>query len=106
MPGETAAPGTSAGKTGTPLNQKAGIPFQVTVKAVDANWHPAFSWHEVYLESRPPGDGSGFKWAPQLAHGSYSFTFTNTTAGTFNIWAVDNADNTKNDLGSSYTVDP
>src|SRR5439155_1727485 len=38
-PGETAAPGTSTGKTGTPLAQTAGTAFNVTVNAVDANWN-------------------------------------------------------------------
>src|SRR5207244_324328 len=39
VPGETAAPGTANGKTGTPLAQTAGTAFNVTVNAVDANWN-------------------------------------------------------------------
>ena len=39
MPGETAAPGTASGKTGTPTARAAGAPFTVTVNAVDANWN-------------------------------------------------------------------
>src|SRR5438445_450248 len=39
VPGETAAPGTASGKTGTPTAQAAGTPFNVTVNAVDANWN-------------------------------------------------------------------
>src|SRR5207245_2770818 len=38
-PGETAAPGTGSGKTGTPTAQTAGTAFNVTVNAVDANWN-------------------------------------------------------------------
>src|SRR6185369_13676329 len=38
VPGETAAPGTASGKTGTPNPQAAGTPFNVTVNAVDATW--------------------------------------------------------------------
>src|SRR5437667_10542795 len=38
-PGETAAPGTTTGKTGTPTTQTAGAAFNVTVNAVDANWN-------------------------------------------------------------------
>src|SRR5205814_4428596 len=38
-PGEAAAPGTSTGKTGTPSAQTAGTAFNVTVRAVDANWN-------------------------------------------------------------------
>src|SRR6185503_2491897 len=33
VPGETAAPGTSSGKTGTPSGQTVGSPFPVTVSA-------------------------------------------------------------------------
>src|SRR5205814_651116 len=40
LPGETAAPGTSTGKTGTPTAQTSGTPLNVTVNAVDANWNP------------------------------------------------------------------
>jgi hypothetical protein len=38
LPGETAAPGTSSGKTGSPSPQTAGVPFYVTVRACDASW--------------------------------------------------------------------
>ena len=39
LPGETAAPGTLTGKVGTPTPQVAGVPFDVTVNAVDAAWN-------------------------------------------------------------------
>ena len=39
LPGETAAPNTPTGKTGTPDAQSAGVPFNVIVNAVDANWN-------------------------------------------------------------------
>ncbi len=39
-PGESAAPGTSSGKAGTPAAQTASTTFNVTVNAVDANWNP------------------------------------------------------------------
>src|SRR5207248_2965557 len=41
LPGETAAPGTASGKTGTPTAQTAGtaIANSITVDAVDANWN-------------------------------------------------------------------
>jgi hypothetical protein len=39
LPGETAAPNTPSGKTGTPLAQSAGVAFDVIVNAVDANWN-------------------------------------------------------------------
>src|SRR5438876_8342095 len=39
LPGETAAPGSANGKTGTPIAQTAGTAFIVSVNAVDANWN-------------------------------------------------------------------
>jgi len=39
MPGETAAPGTSTGKTGTPDSQAVGADVWATVNAVDENWN-------------------------------------------------------------------
>src|SRR6266496_678693 len=43
LPGETAAPGTASGKTGTPVAQTAGtaIANGIVVNAVDANWNLA-----------------------------------------------------------------
>jgi len=105
MPGETTAPGTTAGKVGTPINQKAGVGYKVQINAVDDKWNPAFTTHEVYLETQPT-NGFKFVWRPQLVLGSYSYTVTNATAGTFKIHVLDNADNTKTGDGSSYTVDP
>src|SRR2546427_1136687 len=41
VPGETAAPGSATGKTGTPLDQTAGTAMAngIVVNAVDANWN-------------------------------------------------------------------
>src|SRR5438445_5081434 len=39
VPGESAAQGTSNGKSGTPTAQTAGTAFSVSVNAVDANWN-------------------------------------------------------------------
>ena len=39
VPGETAAPGTTSGKTGTPNTEYVNGPFQVTVNAVDQYWN-------------------------------------------------------------------
>lgn len=38
LPGETAAPGTPTGKTGTPDPQEPYVPFNVTVNAVAQDW--------------------------------------------------------------------
>ena len=39
VPGETTAPGSASGKTGTPNAQFIGTGFEVTVNAVDAYWN-------------------------------------------------------------------
>src|SRR5262249_33144904 len=39
VPGETAAPGSASGKTGTPSTQIMGTGFGVTVSAVDTYWN-------------------------------------------------------------------
>jgi len=39
VPGESSAPGTANGKSGVPVAQVAGIPFNVTVLAVDGFWN-------------------------------------------------------------------
>ena len=61
MPGETAAPGTTNGKTGTPNAQTAGNSFTVTVNAVDANWNlttnangSSYTIHIVSSTPTPP----------------------------------------------------
>jgi hypothetical protein len=40
VPGETAAPGTTTGKTGTPSTEYVNGPVQVTVNVVDQFWNP------------------------------------------------------------------
>ena len=56
MPGETAAPGTTTGKTGTPNAQTAGASYTVTVNAVDANWnldqHQRYRGHHLQRRQR------------------------------------------------------
>ena len=54
VPGETAAPGTPTGKTGTPLEQRAGAAFSVTVNAVDANWNLISTNDTVKITSSDP----------------------------------------------------
>ena len=39
VPGESPAPGTTSGKTGTPDPEAAGSGYSVVVNAVDANWN-------------------------------------------------------------------
>src|SRR5207245_9129410 len=55
VPGETAAPGSITGKTGTPTSQPTGTAFNVTVNAVDANWNLVNTvTHTVGITSSDP----------------------------------------------------
>lgn len=87
VPGETAAPGTASGKTGTPGTQATGSPFTVTVNAVDANWNPVTSTDVVSITTTDPGDVHPANAA--LVAGTQDFTITFATAGTSTITASD-----------------
>src|SRR5213078_3460261 len=47
VPGETAAPGTATGKTGTPTAAGSGTAFNVTIRSVEADWNLVSSTHTV-----------------------------------------------------------
>src|SRR5207249_10687127 len=87
VPGETAAPATTAGKTGTPVAQAAGAAFNVTVNSVDANWNVvstndtvSISWSD--LNSALPSNAA-------MVSGSQSFSVTLKTAGSATVTASD-----------------
>jgi hypothetical protein len=87
VPGETAAPGTTSGKTGTPSAQTQGVPFVVTVNAVDANWNVASSVDTIHITSsdasaKLPVDAA-------LSSGTSNYSVTLMTVGTSTITASD-----------------
>lgn len=87
VPGETAAPGTGSGKTGTPSNQASGSPFSVTVNAVDANWNLVSSTDVIAITS---SDGAaGLPSNAALIAGTKDFTVTLNTAGAQTVTATD-----------------
>ena len=51
MPGESAAPGSTTGKSGSPTAQTAGTSFSVTVRSVDATWNLISTNDTVHLAS-------------------------------------------------------
>src|SRR5262249_23147619 len=94
VPGETAAPGTSTGKTGTPNPETAGTGYTVTVNAVDANWNLVTSVADVVsLASTDPNAGLPANTA--LSSGTKSLAATNKTAGAWTVTATDVTDGTK-----------
>ena len=92
VPGETAAPGTTSGKTGTPATQVAGVPFTVTVDAVDDNWNPVSSTNAIHFASTDPAAVLPLDTA--LADGTKSFSVTLQTSGR-TITAMDLTDTSK-----------
>ena len=100
LPGETAAPGTSSGKTGSPQAQTAGVPFFVTVRACDASWTlvPSVT-HSIQILT---SDASASLPAPaQLVGGTGDFLVILNAGGNFTIYAHDQSDVTIPDGPSS-----
>src|SRR5207245_7483834 len=87
LPGETAAPGTSAGKIGTPIPQIAGAMFTVTVNAVDANWNVIGTNDTVAISSSDPNAVLPANAA--LVSGTGSFSLTLKPAGSATVAASD-----------------
>ena len=102
LPGETAAPGTGSGKTGTPLRQVTGVPFTVTVRACDNTWTTVTTIsNSVSIDA---SDASAtLPGAAQLVSGVKTFSITLNAAGTFTVFAHDETDNTIPD-GTSASV--
>ena len=91
LPGETAAPGTSSGKTGTPNPQTAGIPFHVTVNACDASWTlvPSVT-HTIRILSSDAS--ASLPASAQLVGGTGDFLVILNAGGNFTIYAHDETD--------------
>lgn len=105
VPGETAAPGTASGRTGTPTAQTAGTAFMVTVNAVDANWNMVSSTHTVRMTS---SDGAAtLPTDAALVAGTKTFSVTLNTAGSMTVTATDITDGSKTaNTSPSITVYP
>lgn len=93
LPGETAAPGTPSGKSGTPRAQVAGLPFTVTVRACDDTWATVTTvTHVVKLLA---SDASATLPAnSSLSSGLGTFQVTFNAAGNFQLQAKDETDGT------------
>src|SRR5207247_864923 len=94
VPGESAAPGTTSGKGGTPTAQTAGSAFSVTVNAVDANWNVVTNIGDtVGITSSDSNATLPSNLA--LTGGAQTFGVTLRTIGSATASASDNTDNTK-----------
>jgi hypothetical protein len=92
LPGETNAPGTPTGKTGTPTSVSAGSEVDVTVNAVDATYHIVNVSDTVHLTCTDsgailPNDAS-------MVNGTLTFTtlYLNDS-GSWTVTATDTGNN-------------
>src|SRR5205823_4521356 len=92
-PGETAAPGSATGKTGTPAAQITGTAFNVTVNAVDANWNLVSNTDTVGITTTDANDTHPANAALTAPTQRSSDLFK--TAGTRTITATDITDGSK-----------
>lgn len=108
MPGESAAPGTATGKTGSPTTQTRAASLTITVRSVDANWNVVSSTHIVAITSSDstaslPGNAA-------LASGTKTFSVTFNTANTTTGWTVTATDTDVSpfspNTGSATLVNP
>lgn len=93
LPGESNAPNTVSGKTGTPDAQAAGVPFNVTVNAVDAVWNVVNSTDTINITSSD--SGATLPADAALSLGTKTFAVTLNTTGTWTVTATDVTDGTK-----------
>jgi hypothetical protein len=93
LPGETAAPGTGSGKTGTARAQVSGIPFNVTVRACDTSWNTVTTISNA-IQMTSTNATATLPPVTQLASGTMTVSVTLNAAGSFTIQAHDQTDNT------------
>ena len=94
MPGETAAAGTTTGKTGTPSAEAAGTAFNVIVNAVDANWNVVNTVTDT-IDISSTDANAALPADAALAAGTKTFSVTLKTEGSATVTATDTADGTK-----------
>ncbi len=100
LPGETAAPGTTTGKTGTPSNAGVGSPLYVTVNAVDNHFYPLTTvTNVVQLTS---SDSTATTQFGQMSGGTVQIPFQFDAPGTWTITATDT--NQPSMVGTSASV--
>ena len=93
LPGETAAPGTASGKTGTARAQVSGIPFNVTVRACDNTWNTVTTVSDA-MQMTSTNATATLPPVQQLVNGTMTVPVTLNAAGNFTIQAHDQTDNT------------
>ena len=100
LPGETASPGTSSGKTGTPVAQAAGVPFTVSIRACDNTWNTVSSiTHAISISCTD--ESADLVDQVTLAGGEAQLSATLNAGGSFTFTAGDLTDPTVPDAVSA-----
>ncbi|MEW6536907.1 MAG: fibronectin type III domain-containing protein, partial [Candidatus Auribacterota bacterium] len=103
VPGETAAAGSAAGKSGTPTNQVSGTGFVITVNAVDSYWNLVTSTEPTAkVTTSDPADTEPANKV--LTNGTTVFTVTLITLGNTTITAEDVSATLTSDTSPNITV--
>src|SRR2546426_2019623 len=89
VPGETAAPWTTTGKTGTPTGQTKGTAFTVTVNAVDANWNLLTGAPADSIQITSTDTTATLPANAGLSSGARTFSVTLNTKGSWTATATD-----------------
>jgi len=100
LPGESAAPGTASGKTGTPRAQTEGVSFTLTVRACDSGWNLVTSVSDV-IQILTSDGSAALPPDAALSSGTRSFAVTFNAGGAFTVFAHDQNDNTIPDGASA-----
>jgi hypothetical protein len=94
VPGETAAPDSVSGKTGTPSGQLVGSSFPVTVNAVDAFWNRVNTVSDTVGLSSSDATAA-LPSATDLTAGTTTLMVTFNATGNFTLTATDLDNGTK-----------
>ena len=94
LPGETAAPGSASGKSGSPTPVTAGSAVTTTVNAVDANWNLLPTVTDTVALTSTDGSATLPPGTP-LIGGTITLSMTFGDGGTFTVTASDVTDGYK-----------
>lgn len=100
LPGESPAPGTVSGKSGSPLAQTVGIPFTITVRACDGAWNTDQTVTNM-IELSSSDASATLPGVVSLVDGEIHLSVAFNAAGSFTITASDQSDPTIPDAVSS-----
>lgn len=103
LPGETAAPGTSGGKLGTPIEQTVGTAFDIVVRATDASWNTVGTINNSILVGASD-QGATLPGAFTLVGGESTVSVTLSASGSFNFTADDQTDGTIPTANSAFVT--